>query len=181
MMRNENQVIDKNDGDNTTSESANYNVISYGVDFDIDGIVKRMEREDIFIPYFQREFVWDIKQSSRFIESLLLGLPVPGIFLAQETESNRLLIIDGQQRLKSLLFFYKGDFNASKPFRLKDVIKKYEGKSYKTLEAHDRRNLDDSIIHATVVKQSQLQEEDTSLYHIYERMHSQNMTLPQWL
>ena len=53
-------------------------------------------------------YVWSIKQASRFVESLLLGLPVPGIFLAKDEGTQKLLIIDGQQRLYSLLYFYQG-------------------------------------------------------------------------
>src|ERR1043165_4796643 len=88
-----------------------YSITSYGTDFDVDGLVRRIEREDIYVPPFQRAYVWNLKQASRFIESLLLGLPVPGIFLSKESDSQRLLVIDGQQRLRSLLYFYRGVFS----------------------------------------------------------------------
>ena len=58
-----------------------YNITSYGADYTVDGIVRRYRQGDIFVPDFQRKPVWTWTQSSRFIESLLLGLPVPGIFL----------------------------------------------------------------------------------------------------
>ncbi|MEG4231883.1 DUF262 domain-containing protein [Microcoleus sp. Pol11C3] len=76
------------------------------IDFDVAGLVRRLESEDIFIPDFQRAYVWEPKQASRFIESLLLGLPVPGIFLAKERQTKKLLVIDGQQRLRSLLYLF---------------------------------------------------------------------------
>ena len=78
-----------------------YSITSYGADYPIDGLIKRLDRGDIIIPKFQRSYVWKIEQASRLIESFLLGLPVPGIFLARENETNKLIVIDGQQRLKS--------------------------------------------------------------------------------
>jgi len=61
---------------------AHYDVTSYGIDFDVDGLVKRIRKGAIYIPEFQRKFVWKMPESSRFVESLLLGLPVPGIFFS---------------------------------------------------------------------------------------------------
>lgn len=67
-------------------------------------------RSKVFkIPTFQRHFVWDIKKSSKLIESLLIGLPIPQIFL-YEKGKNEFLVIDGQQRLMSLYYFFSGRF-----------------------------------------------------------------------
>lgn len=59
---------------------------------------------DIFIPTYQRNFVWDNDRQSKFIESVLLGLPIPYIFTA-DTEG-RLEIVDGSQRLRTIVAFY---------------------------------------------------------------------------
>lgn len=58
------------------------------------------------IPGFQRNYVWDIKRASKLIESLLIGLPIPQIFLYEENRTS-FLVIDGQQRLMSIYFFKK--------------------------------------------------------------------------
>lgn len=73
-----------------------YDITSFGADYDVDGVVRRLSKGEIFAPPFQRDYVWNIKHASRFIESLLLGLPVPGIFLAKDVATNKFLIIDGQ-------------------------------------------------------------------------------------
>jgi len=57
-------------------------------------------------PEFQREYVWDDKRASRFVESLLLNLPVPPIFVA-ENEDRSLEVVDGHQRLQSLFGFLR--------------------------------------------------------------------------
>ena len=157
---------------------ARYDITSYGIDFDIEGIVKRIKRGDIYIPEFQRNFVWKMPESSRFIESLLLGLPVPGVFLAQDPETSKMLVIDGQQRLLSLKFFYDGFFNPKegaknkRVFKLAKVQDPYSQLTYETLSEKDRINLDNCVIHATVVKQDSPSDDDTSIYHIFERLNS---------
>lgn len=148
-----------------------YAITSYGADYPVDSIVHRLDRDVIFVPEFQRKYVWTIKQASRFIESLLLGLPVPGVFFAKESDSGKLLIIDGQQRLRTLQYFYNGTFKG-KEFFLKDVQERYEGKTYKTLEKEDQLRLSDSVIHATIIKQDEPSNDQSSVYHIFERLNT---------
>jgi hypothetical protein len=62
---------------------------------------------DIFIPTYQRNFVWDYDRQSKFIESVLLGLPIPYIFSADT--DGRLEIVDGSQRLRTLVAFYSNN------------------------------------------------------------------------
>jgi hypothetical protein len=140
-------------------------------DFDVDGLVKRLRNGDIYIPDFQRAYVWKQQQASRLIESLLLGLPVPGIFLAIESETNKLLVLDGQQRLISLLSFYDGKFpNSRISFSLKGVHPQFDGQTYKSLVDADRRQLDNSVLSATVVEAHNKNEE--SIYYIFERLNT---------
>ena len=150
-----------------------YSITSYGADYPVDGLVQRLSKDDIFIPPFQRKFVWSRYQSSRFVESLLLGLPVPAIFLGKEEDTNRLLVIDGQQRLRSLWHFYQGKFENGDEFLLGGVASRFEGLSYRTLHDSDRRRLDDSILHAIVVKQDQPEEDkSSSIYLLFERLNT---------
>jgi hypothetical protein len=77
-------------------------------DFPIETIVKRREAENFFIPPYQREFVWKDKEQSQFIESVLMGLPIPMMFLA-EVEDGTFEIVDGAQRIQTLCAFMDGD------------------------------------------------------------------------
>jgi hypothetical protein len=166
----------------------NYAITAYGADPQVDGLVKRMKEGDIFVPLFslsaeeadlpvrfQREYVWKKQQADRFIESLLLGLPVPGIFLVKE-DSGRNLVLDGHQRLKTLLAFYNGDWQGGQ-FALESVQDRFRNKTYDQLEPADRRRLDDSIIHATIVRQDQPSEDLSSIYLIFERLNSGGTSL----
>jgi len=131
----------------------------------------------IFIPRFQREYRWDRKRASRFVESLLLGLPVPGIFLSREEGTNKLLVIDGNQRLRTLEYFYKGIFKDGKEFSLQFVQSQYRGATYQSISEEDRRRLDDSILHATIVRQDEPSDDDSSVYHIFDRLNTGGVNL----
>lgn len=160
-------------GDSQIVVPLKYDITSYGADFLVDGLVRRLRDQDIYIPHFQRKYVWSLRQASRFIESLLLGLPVPGIFLSKDFDTEKLFVIDGQQRLKTLLHFYGGIFEPLKrEFSLRGVQSQYEGATYKSLQPEDRRRLDDSIIHATIVRQDSPPEDDSSIYYIFERINT---------
>lgn len=176
-------VSDENVLDETefeeVAEDVEYNITSYGADFDVEGLVRRLIRGSIFVPDFQRGFVWSLTQASQFIESLLLGLPVPGIFLAQEPENERLMVIDGQQRLMTLSFFYSGEFRKNerdgqrvRPFALHGVNLQYERKKYVDLRERDQNRLDNSILHATIVKQNSPDDGMSSLFHIFHRLNT---------
>jgi hypothetical protein len=150
-----------------------YSITSYGADYPIDSLVQRLKRGDIFIPQFQRDYVWNVRQASRFIETLLLGLPVPEIFLAREEDSGCLLVIDGQQRMRTIQYYYDGIFGPTKrAFELTKVQPQYVGKSYTTLAIEDRRRLDDTILHATVVRQEEPSDDKSSIYHIFEKINT---------
>ena len=86
-----------------------YDLTSTPNDFNVMTINSFIEAGSIEIPGFQRNFVWDIRKSSKLIESLLLGLPVPQLFL-YESSRNKFLVIDGQQRMMSIFYFVHNRF-----------------------------------------------------------------------
>ncbi|MCY4539332.1 MAG: DUF262 domain-containing protein [Chloroflexi bacterium] len=171
------QTIDEDNSDETVGIKE-YSVSSYGIDYDVAGYVRRMQSGDIRIPEYQRKFVWDQKRASRFIESLLLDLPVPGMFLYREKDSEIQLVVDGQQRLQSLRSFYEGTFPASqKEFRLTGLETRFNGLTYKDLTDVDRRRIDNSLIRSTVIHQDKPDNEATSQYFIFERLNTGGVAL----
>ena len=163
--------------------ATNYEITSYGADYPVDGLVKRIEQGDIVVPSFdpdfdesdeiqgfQRRFVWSRPQMDKFIESLLLGLPVPGIFLVRD-RSNKLLVLDGQQRLRTLQAFYSR-VHGGREFKLKQVQAPFQGLTYRDLDDEDRRRLDDSIIHATILRQEHPSGSQDAVYSIFERLNT---------
>jgi hypothetical protein len=150
----------------------------FGTDFDVHGLVRRLNTGDIVVPNFdpapldgaelsgfQRKFVWKRPQMDRFVESLLLGFPIPGIFLVQQA-NKRLLVLDGQQRLRTLQRFYDGVVENGSQFALENVSNDYKGKTYESLNEELRRTLDNTFIHATVVKYNSSLSGDESVYSL---------------
>lgn len=153
-----------------------FSITSYGADYTVDTLVRRMKHEAFRIPEFQRRFVWSQAHASKFIESLLMGLPVPGIFLYKEAATNKHLVIDGQQRLKTLQSFYSGFFG-DKKFRLIGVREPWNGKAYDELDVSDVLKLDDSVVHATIFSQDQPADVLDSIYFVFERINSGGIRL----
>ena len=165
------EIEDRQDGDDEIEVSIRYAISSYGADMPVDGIISRLKREEIFIPPFQRKFVWTHTQASRFIESLLLGLPVPGIFLFKEPDTRKLMVVDGQQRLRSLQYFEEGVLGG-KEFRLVGVSEQFFEKTYKKLSDKDRIDFNDSILHATIFQQEEPSNDRSSIYSVFERLNT---------
>ena len=172
MIETDEGVFDSSETeDDEQSTSVRYTITSYGADYPVDSLVNRLDRGDVYVPEFQREFVWTHAQASRFIESLLLGLPVPGIFLFKEPDSHKLVVVDGQQRLTALLSFYHGVIGNRK-FVLKGVDESIDGATYETLDEERRRTLDDSLLHATVFQQDEPEGDRSSIYRVFERLNT---------
>lgn len=171
----------------SASEALRY----FGADFDVDGLVRRLNKDDFVIPNFdpeastatgfhgfQRKFVWTKKQMDRFIESLLLGYPVPGIFLVEQPD-RRYLVLDGQQRLRTLQAFMEGTYSVDgvlKAFVLQNVAKEFHGATYKSLKDTDRRVLDNTFIQATVVVPKG-ESGKQGVYQLFERINSSGTNL----
>jgi uncharacterized protein with ParB-like and HNH nuclease domain len=104
-----------------------YDITSSPNDFNVKTIVDFIERGVFKVPVFQRNYVWDIGRASKLIESIILGLPVPQIFLYEQA-LNRFLVIDGQQRLMSLYYFVKMRFPPTEKRNELRIIFDTEGK-----------------------------------------------------
>jgi len=171
--------------DNIDSEAEDYrstpsefNITSYPADFTLEILVSKLQSEEILIPDFQRQFVWKQPQASRLIESFLAGLPVPPIFLYKEYSSNRFLLIDGQQRLKTVKYFFEGMFGEEskgkrKIFRLNSLSSQssWYSKSFETLDEKDKRELLNRVLRAIIIQQID-PKDDSSIYHIFERLNT---------
>lgn len=142
-------------------------------------LVNQLEREDIIVPFYQRRYVWKIEQASRLIESFLMGLPVPQIFLYINDE-DQLEVIDGQQRILSVKYFMDGYFGEEDSkgrrqiFKLKGLSERssYNGKTFSELPPKDQRKLRNSTLRAIQIKQLLPSKRNDSVFHIFERLNT---------
>lgn len=108
MMSGEDWFDDYADGDDD-SQVDEYDITASPNDFNVLTLFSFIESGAVKIPGFQRNFVWDRVRASKLIESLIMGIPVPQLFLYEQTR-NRFLVIDGQQRLMTIYYFMKRRF-----------------------------------------------------------------------
>ncbi len=174
-MNEEWEVDETEENEEQEQDVLSYQISSYPADITLKGYLDKWNEGQIEIPEFQRSYVWDQVKASKLIESFLLGLPVPGVFLYKDRKTNKLAVIDGQQRILSSIRFFKNEFD-EKIFRLKNVLPKWEGKTYSELDDSDRFQLNDTVLRATVVQQLD-PDDHSSIYHIFERLNTGGINL----
>lgn len=130
-------------------------------------------------PEFQRRNVWNIKAKSRFIESIILGVPIPQILLSSKVGSrSAFLVLDGKQRLTTIIEFVTGKTFNNVKFKLRDltVLTELEGKYWKDLEADTEWS--DRFLNATL-RTAVLRgwSNESVLYEIFHRLNSGSVRL----
>lgn len=156
-----------------------YDITTYPADYTLSVLWQMYKNGSITIPLFQRGFVWTQKQASALIESFLMGLPVPSIFFYIDNE-NKNLVIDGQQRLMSIFYFFEGYFGQENEkgkrqiFRLNGLNKKspYYNLKFEDLEEEDKRKLEMTVLRAINIRQLSPKQDDSCMYHIFERLNT---------
>lgn len=176
----EDEIAVENEADDEeVGTHVEFEIATYPSDLTLSVIHEMYKDKDITIPSFQRNFVWNIKQSSLLIESFLLGLPVPQVFFYIDNE-NKNLVIDGQQRIMSVIFFFEGFFGAENlqgrraVFRLAGLAdgSPYAGKRFVDLSTQDQRRLRNAVLRAVNIRQLAPVNQSTSMYHIFERLNT---------
>lgn len=160
-----------------TAGATRYELFTYPADYTLEVLNQKLQTDEIEIPTLQRRFVWSQKQASRLIESFLLGLPVPPVFMYAEKKSETLMVVDGQQRLRSIKYFFDGSFGEEKlgkksVFRLQiDDKSRFNGLTFSDLKDEDKRLLKRQVLRAFVMKQVD-PNDNSSIFHVFERLNT---------
>lgn len=165
--------------DEIESTYIRYNIASYPSDLTLSCIKEMWDANAIYIPSFQRKYVWKKNQASLLIDSFLCGLPVPPVFF-YIGKDNKNLVIDGQQRILSIIYFLNGYFGEEDKYSKKQVFRlelskdsPYNGKTFSELETSDQNKLlYFSILRAINIKQLDPDDEGTSAFRIFERLNT---------
>lgn len=159
-------------------------IVVYGTDWTTETILNQLTRENINLnPSFQRRDAWNIIRKSRFIESLILGLPVPQIVLV-EREKGKYLVLDGKQRLLTILQFYNQSKSVNNNFKLKglEFLSELNGLKWENFDPLHRDTLDaldNQTIRTTIIRNWQSED---FLYKVFLRLNVENTPLsPQEL
>lgn len=156
------------------SDDSLYNINSWGADFSFRELINMYDDNDLNKPELQRKYVWGRVEASRFIDSILLGLPVPSIFLAK-CKDETMLIVDGYQRLMTVRDFLNGVFSGDgKIFALsntENINKRWRGKTFQQLQASEQRKIRTTTIHSIIFEQK-MPDDDTAMFQIFERINT---------
>ena len=162
-------VLSQNDIENDDEEVYTaYEISNYPAFFTLPEYTRKYDpNSEIFIvPDFQRHPVWSDQKKAKLIESFLMGLPVPPVFLYTD-KGITFKIIDGLQRIHTIYSFFKNEF------KLVGLNKQspYYNKKFYELTEDDRIKLENSILPATIIKQTNPLN-DSSIYLIFERLNT---------
>ncbi len=90
-------------------------------EYPVEVIVQKYDKGQIFVPHYQRNFVWTNKQQSRFIESVFLGVPIMPFLVSVSGEEAELEIIDGSQRIRTLVEYCSNKLRLSGLEKIKSL------------------------------------------------------------
>ena len=155
-----------------------YQIITYPADYTLAVLHQMWKSNEIEIPDFQRAFVWKQPQASKLVESFLVGLPVPAVFFYSERQNQKYLVIDGQQRLRSIFFYFEGYYGPERKgvrpvFRLRGLNQQsqFHNRTFEDLHDEDKLKLKRATLRTFIVRQLD-PDDDTSMYHIFERLNT---------
>jgi len=144
-------------------------IIAQPYDFSVQDLVNKIASGDIDLkPNYQRNYVWASNDKtenkrSRLIESLLLNIPIPVIYFAEQEETLKYEVIDGQQRLQTFRDFLNDSF----PLKDLEIRDDVNGKTYSTLDQKDKDEVRKRSIRAIVI----LNESDEEVkFEVFERL-----------
>ena len=126
-------------------------------------------------PDFQRQYVWDSTKASKLIESAILQIPLPIVYLSEEKDGKE-YVIDGQQRLTSFFSFIDGSFPEGKPFKLSglNVCSDLNGKKFNELTDELQNKINSYGVHTiTFLKNSS----ENLKFEIFERLNTGSVQL----
>lgn len=151
-----------NDGDiNEKYKAGEHRIVTETNREKIPNFVQALSKPDYMQvhPFYQRRQRWDTQRQSLLIESFIMNIPVPPLFL-YEKEFNKYEVMDGQQRITALQSFYAGEYKLSGL----EIWKELNGRTYSTLPSQVRSGLDRrSISYIVVLRESTPDEEDAIL------------------
>jgi len=151
-------------------------VFTDAADPEVESLYNKFKRGKLDVqPDFQRGYVWDNKRASRLIESALLSIPIPIVYISEEPD-NKEYVIDGQQRLTSFFSFLDGKFPDDNDFKLRglQVFSELNGKAYSDLSDA----LQDAVRYCKLRTVTFRRESDENLkFEIFERLNTGSVPL----
>ncbi|KHK01342.1 DUF262 domain-containing protein [Desulfovibrio sp. TomC] len=138
-----------------------YDTREFTIEYLVDKYIKNSERgtNEFFVPDYQREFVWDEYRQSKLIESIILGLPIPSMFFA-ENKDGRCEIVDGSQRVRTLAAFLSDELSLAHLQRLTEL----NGVRFSELPASRQRKIKNTALKLIFLSDSATEDVKNDLF-----------------
>jgi hypothetical protein len=136
----------------------------YMTEYSVEYLANKMETGDFIIPEYQRNFTWEPSRQSRFIESLLMGLPIPFLFF-WEQPNGKLEIVDGSQRLRTIQEFLSSKLRLAEL----EVLTNLEGFIFSELPESRRRKINNRSIRGIVLNEHA---DEQARFDLFERINT---------
>lgn len=142
-------------------KTVDFDTREFTIEFLVQKYTNKIETDenDIFVPEYQREFVWDNERQSKLIESITLGLPIPIIFLAEDA-NGRLEIVDGSQRIRTLSAFINNKLTIEGLERLSEM----NGIKFEDLPSSRKRKINNTPIRMIVLSEAATEDVRNDLF-----------------
>ena len=138
-------------------------------DFTVNSVIDKINRGKVNLrPSYQREYVWTVRTASKLIESLILNIPIPTMFF-HETQTGKLEVVDGKQRLTSIWSFIQGEFPDGSPFKLTglEVYEDLNGKTFTDLHERFQETILDYPLNVHTISRSS---QPDFVFEVFERL-----------
>ncbi len=137
----------------------------YLTEYTIELLAKKMRNGDFYVPEYQREFTWENDRRSKFIESVIMGLPIPFLFFWEDPSTGQLEVVDGSQRLRTIEEFILGDFALGNL----EELTLLNGLRYSDLPESRQRKINNRSIRGIVLNEHTDQE---ARFDLFERINT---------
>ncbi|MFT5084636.1 MAG: hypothetical protein ACI9Y1_002691 [Lentisphaeria bacterium] len=121
----------------------------FTTEYTIELLAQKVHNGDYIVPDYQREFTWEEERKWRFVESILMGLPIPFFFFWEDSETGKLEIVDGSQRLRTIEEFLYDDLELG----VLDKLPALEGFKFSDLPESRQRKVKNRSIRGIVLSE----------------------------
>lgn len=137
----------------------------YLTEYSVELLASKMRSGEFVIPAYQREDTWESARKSRFIESLLMGLPIPFLFFWESPGTGKLEIVDGSQRLRTIEQFILGDLVVGEL----ETLSALEGLRFRDLPEARQRKVKNRSIRGIVLNEHA---DEQARFDLFERINT---------
>jgi len=135
------------------------------VEYTLELLASKLQNGDFVIPSYQRDDTWEPDRKSRFIESLLMGLPIPFLFFWELPDTGKLEIVDGSQRLRTIHQFVLGNLKLGEL----DTLPALEGMTFSDLPESRQRKVRNRSVRGIVLNEHA---DDQARFEIFDRLNT---------